>query len=312
VAGYPSKKDLESRKMTAQGGEGSVGKAPPYFDILFARLQEHEPATSVAFARHVHWGFWGDPAGADGSADDYAAAAERLCRRVCDAAGIRDGLRVLDVGCGFGGTIASLNERFVHLDMTGVNIDRRQLDRAAATVWLRGGNRVRWVEADACRLPFPAGSFDVVLAVESIFHFPSRAAFFAEAARVLAPEGTMALSDFVPPEKAVPVLRSFNAAADEATVRTYGRIDVLCSLLSYREIAAAAGFAVAREDDVTPHTLPTYPFLRKHLRTWRDAADAALFDQATAQIETACRSGLLRYTILSFRRQAESALRQSA
>jgi cyclopropane fatty-acyl-phospholipid synthase-like methyltransferase len=36
----------------------------------------------------------------------------------------------VDVGCGFGGTIASLNEHFSDLQLTGVNIDLRQLDRA--------------------------------------------------------------------------------------------------------------------------------------------------------------------------------------
>src|SRR5262249_40386438 len=132
---------------------------------------------STAFARHVHWGYWPDPAAADGSAEDYARAAERLCRRVCAAAAVRDGLRVLDVGCGFGGTLASLNERFDGLHMVGVNIDLRQLDRARLLVRPSPGNAVRFVEADALSLPFADASFDVVLAVECIFHFGDRAAF---------------------------------------------------------------------------------------------------------------------------------------
>src|SRR5438034_5931485 len=44
-------------------------------------------------------------------------------------------------------------------------------------------------EADACALPFPDASFDRVLAVECIFHFPSRLRFLKEAARVLKPGG---------------------------------------------------------------------------------------------------------------------------
>src|SRR6184192_2318285 len=92
-------------------------QVPPYFDVLFHRLAGNDPSTTTAFGRHVHWGYWGDPGKADGSAEDYAKAAERLCGVVCAAAGVRDGLRVLDVGCGFGGTLASLNDRFSNLEL---------------------------------------------------------------------------------------------------------------------------------------------------------------------------------------------------
>ena len=56
---------------------------------------------------------------------------------MCDVAEIRDGMRIIDVGCGFGGTIASLNERFSELELVGVNIDSRQLERATDMVQLR-------------------------------------------------------------------------------------------------------------------------------------------------------------------------------
>jgi SAM-dependent methyltransferase len=275
---------------------------PPYFDVLFTRLEANEPVTTTAFGRHVHWGYWTDPAGADGSPEDYAAAAERLCRLICDAAEVRDGLRVLDVGCGFGGTLASLNERFRSLQMVGLNIDPRQLDRARRTVAPRQGNFIRFVQGDACRLAFAAGSFDVVLAVECIFHFADRAAFFAGAAGALAPGGRLALSDFVPTAEALPFLQSFNTAADEATRATYGHIDVLCPLERYRALGAAVGLSLSEVVDISANTLPTYPFLRKHLRTWPDAAHARLFDRATAQLEWACQAGLLHYKVLTFTR----------
>ena len=290
----------------------AANQAPPYFDVLFTRLQNNEPATTVAFGRHVHWGYWGDPDAADGSAEDYAVAAEKLCRRICDAAQIQDGQRILDVGCGFGGTIASLNERFSNLDMVGVNIDPRQLQRAAETVHSENGNQIEFIEADGCDLPLASESFDVVLAVESIFHFPDRAAFFSHAARVLKPSGRLALSDFVPPEDKVDLLKSFNTSTDEATRRTYGDINVLCSLESYERLAQQVELSLEAEEDISPNTLPTYPFLRKHLQTWEDPADAAFFDKATAQLETACRWGLLRYTILSFQKPASASLRKTA
>jgi cyclopropane fatty-acyl-phospholipid synthase-like methyltransferase len=71
-----------------------------------------------------------NPQQATFTAEDFANAAERLSQELYSAAMIANGQTVVDVGCGFGGTIASLNEHFSDLQLTGVNIDLRQLDRA--------------------------------------------------------------------------------------------------------------------------------------------------------------------------------------
>jgi ubiquinone/menaquinone biosynthesis C-methylase UbiE len=270
---------------------------PPYFEILFSRLAAGDPRTVAAFGRHVHWGYWPDPAAASGTAEDYGDAAERLCQKVCDAAGIRGGEKILDVGCGFGGTIASLNERFSNLELTGVNIDPRQLDRAAQTVQPQNGNATRWLEADAARLPLSDAAFDVVLAVECIFHF-DRPRFLAEAARVLRPGGCLALSDFVPDERAADYLSGAALAADVAIRWSYGQIDLGCSVSRYRELAASCGLTLANVSDITPHTLPTYDFLNASTADWPDPTDIALFRRATARLEKASRKGLLGYKIL--------------
>ena len=100
----------------------------PYFDGLFAELANSNSSIEKRFGRHVHWGYWPDPAKALGDDDDdFARAAEQLTRELTALAGIAEGQTVLDTGCGFGGTIASLNARFDDLHMIGLNIDARQL-----------------------------------------------------------------------------------------------------------------------------------------------------------------------------------------
>jgi cyclopropane fatty-acyl-phospholipid synthase-like methyltransferase len=283
---------------------GDSFEIAPYFDVLLERLEGGDPRARAAFGRHVHWGYWPDPESADGTPADYAAAAERLCVKVCDAAGVGDGMRILDVGCGLGGTIASLNERFSAVDLVGVNIDPRQLRRAAETVRPRGGNRITWVEADACRLSFAPDTFDVVLAVECVFHFASRADFLSGAARALVAGGRLALSDFVPPAEELPLLRKHAPGQDEATRLSYGKVDLLCPVEEYRTMADAADLALCSVEDVSRHTLPTYAFLRADQRGWRDRATARMHERATARLESACRLGLLRYSILGFQRRA--------
>jgi cyclopropane fatty-acyl-phospholipid synthase-like methyltransferase len=284
---------------------GTASEVAPYFDVLLSRLEAGDRRATEAFGRHVHWGYWPDPDAADGTPADYAAAAERLCRRVCDAAGVCDGMRILDVGCGLGGTVASLNERFRNLDLVGVNIDPRQLERAAHTVRMGNGNRVRWVEADACRLP-DLGTFDAVLAVECIFHFDSRADFFAGVARALAAGGRLALSDFVPPPEALSTLRQHDPGADQATRQTYGRVNVLCPLEEYRTIAAGAGMTLTTASDLTAGTMPTYTFLRDDLRAQPGKA-VPVHAKATARLEVACRAGLLTYSVLAFTKRADTS-----
>lgn len=269
---------------------------PPYFDALFARLGAGDAAATAAFGRHVHWGYWRDPDAADGTSADYARAAEELCRVVCDAAPVADGMRVLDVGCGFGGTAASLNERFRNLDVVGVNIDPRQLARAADTVRVGNGNRVKWVHGDACELPL-SGPFDVVLAVECAFHFPSRAKFLTEAAHVLTPGGRIAISDFLPSPDGLPLLRS-RGAGHADTLASYGTVDFFCGEDDYRALAEAAGFRDFAAVNITPHTMPTYPFLRRTATTWPSGTSKA-YQAATKRLEVASRHDLLRYTIVS-------------
>jgi cyclopropane fatty-acyl-phospholipid synthase-like methyltransferase len=290
-------------------------QTPPYFDILFARLQASESIAERAFGRHVHWGYWDDPATADGTVEDFAAASEKLCHRVTDAASIASGQRLLDVGCGFGGTLASLNERFENLDLTGVNIDPRQLDRARQMIILRAGNKLRLLQADACALPFPGETFDAITAVECIFHFPSRKAFFTHVARLLKPGCRLALSDFVPDSARIDLLRSLGAGSDEATRTAYGHLDVCCTMEEYETLGNTVGLRLVHDHDCTPNVLPTYPFLRTSFQhggesTIKDGPDARmarLYDQATAQLEWACRKGLITYRIFAFERTGTTA-----
>lgn len=272
---------------------------PPYFEILFARLAAGDALMTAAFGRHVHWGYWSEPPGKTPTPEEYGAAAERMCRAVCDQAGIERGQRVLDVGCGFGGTIASLNERFSQLELSGVNIDGRQLERAAREVPPRSGNKITWVEADAAQIPLPKASFDRVLAVECVFHF-QRAGFFAEAGRLLAPGGRLTLSDFVPQERAAAFMGDLNLSADPAIRWSYGQIDLNWSVSRYEQLAAASGLALMTTTDITAETLPTYDFLRASSEDWPDTEARDMFRRATGLLEKASRKGLLGYKVLTF------------
>lgn len=273
---------------------------PPYFDVLFQRIADGDDDAVTAFGHHVHWGYWQNPATAEGTADDYQQAAERMCQRICNAASVQSGSRIADIGCGFGGTIASLNHRYSMIEMSGVNIDPRQLHRASEQVVAAPQNSIRWICADAAALPFEDASFDILLAVECIFHF-DRKRFLAEAARVLRPGGRLALSDFVPDAK----MASFIADGGigqlrEAIAWTYGQVDMTCSLLNYEQLGRDNAMRMIMHQDVTSHTLPTYDFLEQGATQWQDRQHAQLFQQATRWLRKASAKQLIQYQIIAF------------
>jgi ubiquinone/menaquinone biosynthesis C-methylase UbiE len=275
----------------------------PYFDFLLALLAQNNASVEKSFGRHVHWGYWPDPRSAVCDDDDYARAAERLTLELCRAAQVNSEEVVLDVGCGFGGTVASINERQSGMRLTGLNLDHRQLERARARVLPLNGNVIGFCQGDACRLPFADASFDRVLAVECIFHFPSRQEFFKEAFRVLRRGGTLALSDFVPAILFRPLARVATEAPALARYQYFGRCDLRYTLGGYRRLAAATGFEPVVERDITDHTLPTYRYLQHLLR--HAALVEGITDRAASLIGLLKVLGvfkLLNYYVLAFRK----------
>jgi ubiquinone/menaquinone biosynthesis C-methylase UbiE len=270
----------------------------PYFDYVLADLPKADLALQKLLSRHAHWGYWENPSAAQYTLRDFAAALEMLSRKLGEAADIQDGQRVLDCGCGFGGTIAHLNDRFQNLDLVGLNIDDRQLAIARANVQAQNSNRVSFVQGDACELPFEDGSFDRVLAVECIFHFPSRERFFQEARRVLKPGGVLALCDFVPLKLMLILDRLIGQFVQPRVTEHMGSVDYSYTLADYRQLAVRSGFVPWVEQNMTQNTLPTYPIGNQVLNQdggeWRSQSSLAVADRLM-------RLGLLRYTILSYR-----------
>jgi SAM-dependent methyltransferase len=109
-----------------------------------------------------------------------------------ERAGVRLGGRVLDDGCGGGGTALSLAEEAGFA--VGLDLDARFRD---AGTRLAGEKRVAnagFVQGDGTRLPFRDGSFDLVFSHSVIEHVRSAEEYLRECHRVLRRGGVLYLS----------------------------------------------------------------------------------------------------------------------
>ncbi|MGF7234822.1 MAG: class I SAM-dependent methyltransferase [Frankia sp.] len=219
----------------------------PYFEHIVGD-RRYGNAAAKTFSRYVHWGVWPQLGGARTRKADFVEAMERLDDIVTHGAKLSDGMAVLDVGCGLGGTLSRVSERLPDTRLVGVNLDHRQLVNAVKS-------QATFVCADGCALPARSASFDAVLAVECIFHFPSRQEFLTEAARVLKPGGRLSLSDFVPDPidgQESPVGQWCARQIGKEYGFTAGWPDG-----DYEAMARRAGLVVEQNDDLTARTLPT-------------------------------------------------------
>jgi len=167
------------------------------------------------------------------------AAVEALARR----AAIDARSAVLDVCAGLGGPARFLAHAF-GCRVTGVDLNRGRCAGGRRLTALVGlSRRVRLVNGDAQRLPFRRGAFTAVISQEGLLHVPDKAAVLAECARVLAPGGRIAFTDWI----ATPRLED----GERRRLSEWMAATNLLGRERYRELLAQAGFVSADSEDLS-------------------------------------------------------------
>ena len=146
---------------------------------------------STAFYRllwgpHIHHGLWHGE-------ESPAAAQRQLIEAVASRLTLRPGGRVVDVGCGMGGSSVYLARHYGQR-VTGITLSPVQRMWATAGARLSGvGGATEFLRADAEQVDFPGESFDVVWSIECTEHLFDKPAFFGKAGRWLKPGGQIAI-----------------------------------------------------------------------------------------------------------------------
>jgi ubiquinone/menaquinone biosynthesis C-methylase UbiE len=133
------------------------------------------------------------------NAGDYGAIAREIGAPESEAfvarVGLEPGTRVLDIACGTGNVTIPLARRGALV--TGLDMMPHLLAEARARA-AREGLRIRFDEGFAETLPYPDGSFDVLVSMFGIMFSPLPAIVASEMARVLRPGGRLALANWTP------------------------------------------------------------------------------------------------------------------
>ena len=249
---------------------------------------------------HMHYGFGrGLPKGGNPT--------EHLIRYLADAGGLKPGDKVLDAGCGVGGTAIWL-ARERNCVCVGLNLMEFQL-RLARGFAAKKKALVAFAAGNFMHPPFAANSFDAVVAVESFDHAPDKAAWVKTMAGLLRPGGRLILVDGFRCE------RPFSASEEKDYARFLAgwAVPHLCTLPEVRSWAREAELEETHGEDITsdvlPHAFAIYRFgllfipLRLALSALRLTSREKLGNAvATWHQYRTLKNGLWEYAVLCFRK----------
>lgn len=221
----------------------------------------------MLWGRHIHHGYW--------EADESPALAQdQLTDRLAQAAEIATGSRVIDIGCGMGGSSRRLAKR-LGCEVTGVTISPVQKRWASAAAWREGlGSRVDFRCEDAERVEFAPQSCDVLWSVECTEHLFDKPEFFLRAAEWVRPGGCIAICAWL-------------AGPDLDAKKEQQVYDVcegffcpsLGSSLDYQRWLTDAGLEVIVAEDWTRRVERTWEICRDRVRRLRMHRLARMFDR---------------------------------
>lgn len=104
--------------------------------------------------------------------------------------------KILDAGCGFGGTLLNLAKSFPDAECVGIDMSDPLLELARQTAVAESlEERVLFEKGDVQEIPYPDDNFDVVISTNVLHHVTDPVAMLHEIERVLAPEGMLYIAD---------------------------------------------------------------------------------------------------------------------
>lgn len=137
----------------------------------------------------IHYGYW------DEKVKSFPESLLRMNEIMIAAAAIKSTDKVLDAGCGVGGSSIFM-ATVLRCNVTGITLSERQVQHAKENAKKKNVTElVDFKAMDYCATDFPDASFDVVWGCESICYADDKEKFIKEAFRLLKPGGRFVVAD---------------------------------------------------------------------------------------------------------------------
>ncbi len=124
-----------------------------------------------------------------------AESEEAMLRLTCDRARLEDGMRVLDLGCGWGSLTMWIAEHYPNCEVLAVSNSRTQGDFILSQAQLKGFRNVRVMTANVAELDL-AETFDRVISIEMFEHMKNYEGLLDKIASWLKPDGLLFVHHF--------------------------------------------------------------------------------------------------------------------
>ncbi|MFH9733538.1 class I SAM-dependent methyltransferase [Streptomyces sp. NPDC017260] len=199
---------------------------------------------------------WNGPEGAHWARhqDRWNAVNEGFNEPLLDAAGLAEGHRILDLGCGSGQTTRLAARRASRGSALGLDLSGPMLAEARSRATREGIGNVTFQQGDAQAYPFEPGAFDAAISRYGVMFFSDPEAAFRNVGRALRPGGRLAFVCPAEPSRngwvtAMSVLRDVLPLGDFAAPGRPGMFS-LSSPDRIRAALVAAGFPTVAVDGV--------------------------------------------------------------
>lgn len=141
------------------------------------------------YSHAMHAGYW------DSQTRSLRDALRRENEVLAERVGLKEGERVLDAGCGVGGSAIFLAKNY-KCEVVGITLSAKQVQTATEKATKEGvKEKAIFKVMDYTCTDFLSQSFDVVWGIESVCHIDDKRLFIKEAARLLKPGGRLIIAD---------------------------------------------------------------------------------------------------------------------
>ncbi|XP_031502976.1 probable tocopherol O-methyltransferase, chloroplastic [Nymphaea colorata] len=224
---------------------------------------ESSRAWEDIWGEHMHHGFY--QPGEKASLSGHRSAQLRMIEEALCFAGVPGDekgrpKRIVDVGCGIGGSSRHLAGKY-GARCRGITLSPFQARRANELSSSQGlGDQVFFQVADALEQPFPDGKFDLVWSMESGEHMPDKKKFVNELARVAAPGATIIIVTWCH-RNLLPNEESLQPQEVELLEKICDAfyLPAWCSAADYAKIAESLNLEDIKTADWSEHVAPFWP-----------------------------------------------------